>query len=252
MSSDKKPGYTHVGFEDGPVSEKQKRGAGVFTSVADKYDVMNDLMSFGVHRLWKRFVIDLAGVRPGERVLDVAGGTGDLTREFARAAGPKGQVILSDINAAMLGEGRKRLVDRGVVGVPLVQANAEKLPFAEGSFDCITIGFGLRNVTDKDAALRSMTRCLKPGGRLLVLEFSKPQSELLGKVYDQYSFKLLPLMGQLVARDADSYRYLAESIRMHPDQETLKGMLQNAGLSRVQVYNLTGGIVAVHRGFRLE
>lgn len=252
MSSDKKPGYTHFGFEDVPVSEKQKRVAGVFTSVANKYDVMNDLMSFGVHRLWKRFVIDLAGVRAGERVLDVAGGTGDLTREFARAAGPKGQVILSDINAAMLGEGRKQLVDRGVVGVPLVQANAEKLPFAEGSFDCITIGFGLRNVTDKDAALRSMTRCLKPGGRLLVLEFSKPQSPFLGKVYDQYSFKLLPLMGQLVARDADSYRYLAESIRMHPDQETLKGMLQNAGLSRVQVYNLTGGIVAVHRGFRLE
>jgi len=256
MSSEKKPpenaGYTHFGFEDVPVSEKQKRVAGVFTSVASKYDVMNDLMSFGVHRLWKRFVIDLAAVRSGERVLDVAGGTGDLTREFARAAGPKGLVVLSDINAAMLGEGRKRLVDRGVVGVPLAQANAEKLPFAEGSFDCITIGFGLRNVTDKDAALRSMTRCLKPGGRLLVLEFSKPQSELLGKVYDQYSFKLLPLMGQLVARDADSYRYLAESIRMHPDQATLKGMMEKAGLGRVQVYNLTGGIVAVHRGFRLE
>jgi len=256
MSSEKKPpenaGYTHFGFEDVPVSEKQKRVAGVFTSVASKYDVMNDLMSFGVHRLWKRFVIDLAAVRSGERVLDVAGGTGDLTREFARAAGPKGLVVLSDINAAMLGEGRKRLVDRGVVGVPLAQANAEKLPFAEGAFDCITIGFGLRNVTDKDAALRSMTRCLKPGGRLLVLEFSKPQSELLGKVYDQYSFKLLPLMGQLVARDADSYRYLAESIRMHPDQATLKGMMEKAGLGRVQVYNLTGGIVAVHRGFRLE
>jgi len=256
MSSEKKPpenaGYTHFGFEDVPVSEKQKRVAGVFTSVASKYDVMNDLMSFGVHRLWKRFVIDLAAVRSGERVLDVAGGTGDLTREFARAAGPKGLVVLSDINAAMLGEGRKRLVDRGVVGVPLAQANAEKLPFAEGSFDCITIGFGLRNVTDKDAALRSMTRCLKPGGRLLVLEFSKPQSELLGKVYDQYSFKLLPLMGQLVARDADSYRYLAESIRMHPDQATLKGMMEKAGLGRVQVYNLTGGIVAVHRGFRFE
>ncbi|HSW12953.1 MAG TPA: bifunctional demethylmenaquinone methyltransferase/2-methoxy-6-polyprenyl-1,4-benzoquinol methylase UbiE [Solimonas sp.] len=256
MSSEKKPpektGFTHFGFEDVPVSEKQKRVAGVFTSVASKYDVMNDLMSFGVHRIWKRFVIDLAGVRSGERVLDVAGGTGDLTREFARAAGPKGLVVLSDINAAMLGEGRKRLVDRGVVGVPLAQANAEKLPFAEGSFDCITIGFGLRNVTDKDAALRSMARCLKPGGRLLVLEFSKPQSELLGKVYDQYSFKLLPMMGQLVAQDADSYRYLAESIRMHPDQATLKGMMEKAGLGRVQYYNLTGGIVAVHRGFRLE
>ncbi|AXQ27413.1 bifunctional demethylmenaquinone methyltransferase/2-methoxy-6-polyprenyl-1,4-benzoquinol methylase UbiE [Solimonas sp. K1W22B-7] len=260
MSSENKPpqkdgnpsGTTHFGFQDVPTAEKQKRVAGVFTSVAGSYDIMNDLMSFGVHRIWKRFAIDLAGVRPGERVLDVAGGTGDLTREFARLAGPRGQVILTDINAAMLGEGRRALADRGVVGVPLVQANAEKLPFAEGSFDCITISFGLRNVTDKDAALRSMKRCLKPGGRLLVLEFSKPQSQLLGKVYDQYSFRLLPLMGQLVARDADSYRYLAESIRMHPDQETLKGMMQTAGLERVQIYNMTGGIVAVHRGFRLE
>ena len=250
MSSDKKPGYTHFGFEDVPVSEKQKRVAGVFTSVANKYDVMNDLMSFGVHRLWKRFVIDLAGVRPGERVLDVAGGTGDLTREFARAAGPKGQVVLSDINAAMLGEGRKRLIDRGVVGVPLVQANAEKLPFAEGSFDCITIGFGLRNVTDKDAALRSMKRCLKPGGRLLVLEFSKPQSALLGKVYDEYSFRLLPLMGQLVAQDADSYRYLAESIRMHPDQETLKEMVLSAGFTRCEYHDVMGGICAIHIGYK--
>jgi demethylmenaquinone methyltransferase/2-methoxy-6-polyprenyl-1,4-benzoquinol methylase len=256
MTSEQKPpstpGYTHFGYEQVPVTEKQQRVKGVFTSVARSYDVMNDLMSFGVHRLWKRFVIDLAGVRPGEKVLDVAGGTGDLTREFARAAGERGLVVLSDINAAMLGEGRKRLVDRGIVQVPLAQANAEKLPFAEGSFDCITIGFGLRNVTDKDAALRSMTRCLKPGGRLLVLEFSKPTNGALAKAYDEYSFRLLPLMGQLVARDADSYRYLAESIRMHPDQQTLKGMMENAGLSRVQVYNLTGGIVAVHRGFRLE
>jgi demethylmenaquinone methyltransferase/2-methoxy-6-polyprenyl-1,4-benzoquinol methylase len=245
-------GFTHFGYENVPVGDKQKRVEGVFTSVARKYDVMNDLMSLGIHRLWKRFVIDLAAVRPGESVLDVAGGTGDLTREFAKAAGPKGQVILSDINAAMLGEGRKRLLDRGVGGVPLVQANAEALPFADSSFDCITIGFGLRNVTDKDAALRSMTRCLKPGGRLLVLEFSKPQNATLGKVYDEYSFKLLPALGKLVANDADSYRYLAESIRMHPDQETLKGMMEAAGLGRVQVYNLTGGIVAVHRGFRLE
>ena len=244
--------YTHFGYEQVPVGEKRARVAGVFTSVAHKYDLMNDLMSFGIHRVWKRFAIDLAAVRPGERVLDVAGGTGDLTREFAKAAGPRGQVILSDINAAMLGEGRKRLIDRGIVNVPAVQANAEKLPFAEGSFDCITIAFGLRNVTDKDAALRSMTRCLKPGGRLLVVEFSKPQSPLLGKAYDEYSFRLLPLMGKLVAGDADSYRYLAESIRMHPDQETLKGMMEDAGLSRVQVYNLSGGIVAVHRGFRLE
>jgi demethylmenaquinone methyltransferase/2-methoxy-6-polyprenyl-1,4-benzoquinol methylase len=252
MSSKDKSATTHFGYEEVPVVEKQQRVAGVFTSVASKYDLMNDLMSMGVHRLWKRFVIDLAGVRPGERVLDVAGGTGDLTREFARAVGPTGMAVLSDINAAMLGEGRRRLLDKGVVGVPLAQANAEKLPFADASFDCITIGFGLRNVTDKDAALRSMKRCLKPGGRLLVLEFSKPLNAGLSKAYDQYSFKLLPMMGRLVAGDEASYRYLAESIRMHPDQETLKGMMQNAGLERVQVYNLTGGIVAVHRGFRLE
>jgi demethylmenaquinone methyltransferase/2-methoxy-6-polyprenyl-1,4-benzoquinol methylase len=243
---------THFGYQQVPLGEKRRRVAGVFTSVAHKYDLMNDLMSFGIHRVWKRFAVDLAGVRAGERVLDVAGGTGDLTREFAKAAGPKGQVILSDINAAMLGEGRKRLVDHGLLNVPLVQANAEQLPFEDGSFDCITIGFGLRNVTDKDAALRSMTRCLKPGGRLLVMEFSKPLNPMLGKAYDQYSFKLLPFMGRVVARDEDSYRYLAESIRMHPDQETLKRMMENAGLARVQVYNLSGGIVAVHRGFRLE
>ncbi len=252
MSSEHKPGHTHFGYEQVPVAEKQRRVAGVFTSVARRYDLMNDLMSLGIHRLWKRFVIDLAGVRPGERVLDVAGGTGDLSREFARAVGANGLAVLSDINAAMLGEGRRRLLDRGVVGVPLVQANAEKLPFAEGSFDCVTIGFGLRNVTDKDAALRSMTRCLKPGGRLLVLEFSKPLSETLSRVYDQYSFKLLPLMGRLVANDEESYRYLAESIRMHPDQATLKQMMEAAGLDRVQVYNMTGGIVAVHRGFRIR
>lgn len=250
MTQDQKT--THFGFQQVPVTEKQQRVAGVFSSVAAKYDLMNDLMSFGVHRLWKRFVIDLAGVRAGEKVLDVAGGTGDLTREFSRQVGERGLVVLSDINAAMLGEGRKRLVDRGVVSVPLAQANAEKLPFADNSFDCITIGFGLRNVTDKDAALRSMTRCLKPGGRLLVLEFSKPTIEPLAKIYDQYSFKLLPLMGQLVANDAGSYRYLAESIRMHPDQDTLKKMMEGAGLERVQVYNLTGGIVAVHRGFKLQ
>ena len=257
MTDDRKPQTpsgttTHFGYEQVPVSDKQRRVAGVFTSVARKYDVMNDLMSLGVHRLWKRFVIDLAGIRPGERVLDVAGGTGDLTREFAKAAGERGLVVLSDINAAMLGEGRRRLVDHGLVRVPVAQLNAEKLPFPDGSFDCITIGFGLRNVTDKDAALRSMTRCLKPGGRLLVLEFSKPTHAGLAKVYDEYSFRLLPLMGRLVANDADSYRYLAESIRMHPDQATLKGMMENAGLARVQVYNLTGGIVAVHRGFRVE
>jgi demethylmenaquinone methyltransferase/2-methoxy-6-polyprenyl-1,4-benzoquinol methylase len=247
-----KSGYTHFGYEEVPVGEKQKRVGAVFSSVARSYDVMNDLMSFGIHRIWKRFVIDLAGVRPGERVLDVAGGTGDLSREFRREAGGTGLVVLSDINAAMLDQGRARLADCGVVDVPLVQANAECLPFAEGSFDCITIGFGLRNVTDKDKALASMRRALKPGGRLLVLEFSKPLNKGLARVYDEYSFRLLPLMGRLVAKDADSYRYLAESIRMHPDQATLKGMMENAGLARVQVYNLTGGIVAVHRGYRLD
>jgi demethylmenaquinone methyltransferase/2-methoxy-6-polyprenyl-1,4-benzoquinol methylase len=244
-------GFTHFGFEEVPVADKQKRVGGVFSSVASRYDLMNDLMSMGVHRVWKRFAVDLAGVRAGERVLDVAGGTGDLAREFRKAAGPSGFVALADINAEMLGQGRERLADKGVVDVPLIQANAEQLPFAEGSFDCITIGFGLRNVTDKDKALASMTKALKPGGRLLVLEFSKPLNVGLSKVYDQYSFKLLPLMGRLVANDADSYRYLAESIRMHPDQDTLKGMMENAGLSRVQVYNLTGGIVAVHRGYNL-
>lgn len=247
-----KPGHTHFGYQEVPVDEKQKRVGEVFTSVARRYDVMNDLMSMGIHRLWKRFVVDLAGVRPGERVLDVAGGTGDLTYAFAKKVGRSGLVVLSDINASMLEEGRRRLADRGLVGVPAVQANAEMLPFVEGSFDLVTIGFGLRNVTDKDAALRSMTRMLKPGGRLLVLEFSKPTSALLSKAYDEYSFKLLPLMGRIVANDEASYRYLAESIRMHPDQETLKRMMQAAGLARCQVYNLTGGIVAVHRGFRLE
>lgn len=251
-SQDKPGPTTHFGYQQVPVGEKRQRVAGVFDSVASKYDVMNDLMSFGVHRLWKRFVIDLAGVRAGEKVLDVAGGTGDLSREFSKLVGPRGLVVLSDINAAMLGEGRRRLADKGVVDLPIVQANAETLPFAEGSFDCITIGFGLRNVTDKDKALRSMCRALKPGGRLLVLEFSKPTSQTLSQIYDQYSFKLLPLMGRLVANDEASYRYLAESIRMHPDQQTLKSMMDAAGFGRTQVYNLTGGVVAVHRGFRFE
>jgi demethylmenaquinone methyltransferase/2-methoxy-6-polyprenyl-1,4-benzoquinol methylase len=250
--SDTRAGYTHFGYEEVPVGEKQKRVGAVFSSVAARYDLMNDLMSLGIHRLWKRFAIELAGVRPGEYVLDVAGGTGDLAREFRNAAGAQGLVLLTDINAEMLQQGRARLADHGIVDLPLVQLNAEKLPFAEGSFDCITISFGLRNVTDKDAALRSMTRALKPGGRLLVLEFSKPQSEGLSKLYDQYSFKVLPLLGRYVARDEASYRYLAESIRMHPDQQTLKGMMESAGLARVQIYNLTGGIVALHRGFRLE
>jgi demethylmenaquinone methyltransferase/2-methoxy-6-polyprenyl-1,4-benzoquinol methylase len=243
---------THFGYETVDVKEKAKRVAGVFHSVASKYDVMNDLMSMGVHRLWKRFTIELAGVGKGDRVLDLAGGTGDLALRFSRLAGPEGEVVLSDINASMLEQGRIRLTDEGVVGnIRYAQANAEALPFPDDYFDCITIAFGLRNVTDKDQALKSMLRVLKPGGRLLVLEFSKPTNEPLTKLYDFYSFKALPLMGKLVANDADSYRYLAESIRMHPDQQTLKEMMEEAGFQRVEFFNLTGGIVALHRGYKL-
>jgi demethylmenaquinone methyltransferase/2-methoxy-6-polyprenyl-1,4-benzoquinol methylase len=241
---------THFGFEEVPVAEKQRRVGAVFSSVAPRYDLMNDLMSFGIHRLWKRFTVGLAAVRSGEFVLDVAGGTGDLARAFRERVGARGLVVLADINFEMLDEGRAALADRGIVDIPLLQANAEQLPLREASFDCITIGFGLRNVTDKAAALRAMTQALKPGGRLIVLEFSRPLYAPLKKVYDQYSFRALPLLGKWVAGDADSYRYLAESIRMHPDQATLKGMMEDAGLDRVQVYNLTGGIVAVHRGYR--
>ena len=210
-------------------------------------------MSGGIHRLWKRFTIELSAVRPGQTVLDIAGGTGDLAAKFSRLVGPEGQVILADINAAMLTVGRDRLIDKGATGnVQVVQADAQQLPFDDNSIDCITIAFGLRNVTDKEAALRSMRRVLKPGGRLLVLEFSKPTSAGLSRLYDQYSFKVLPMLGRYVAKDEAAYRYLAESIRMHPDQETLKGMMENAGLERCQVYNMTGGIVACHRGYRLS
>jgi demethylmenaquinone methyltransferase/2-methoxy-6-polyprenyl-1,4-benzoquinol methylase len=243
---------TDFGFQKVPWGEKQKRVGAVFDSVAGRYDLMNDLMSFGIHRLWKKFTVELAAVRAGERVLDLAGGTGDLSAALAARVGTHGRVVCSDINASMLGIGRQRLTDRGVIGnVDYVQANAEKLPFADHSFDCVTIGFGLRNVTDKAAALASMYRVLRPGGRLLVLEFSKPRLPGLSQLYDQYSFHVLPLMGRLVAHDADSYRYLAESIRMHPDQETLKQMMEQAGYARCQFYNLTGGIVAVHRGYKL-
>lgn len=243
---------THFGFQQVPVTEKAKRVAGVFHAVADKYDVMNDVMSFGIHRLWKRQTILEAGAKRGSRILDLAGGTGDLASKFARIVGEEGEVVLSDINASMLMKGRERLTDMGIGGnVDYVQANAECLPFADNYFDVITIAFGLRNVTDKDAALRSMFRVLKPGGRLLILEFSKPVAPGLAPLYDQYSFKLLPLMGKIIADDADSYRYLAESIRMHPDQETLKGMMMAAGFERVQYTNMTGGIVALHKGFKL-
>lgn len=243
---------THFGYQEVPVDEKATRVAGVFDSVAARYDVMNDLMSLGIHRLWKRLAIERAGVRPGHSVLDIAGGTGDLTLKFSRLVGPRGRVVLADINESMLRVGRDKLLDQGVDGnVDYVQANAECLPFPDNTFDCITIAFGLRNVTNKDAALRSMTRTLKPGGRLLVLEFSTPINALLSKAYDEYSFRVLPKMGELVAGDGDSYRYLAESIRVHPDQETLKEMMQGAGLERVEYTNLTGGIVALHRGIKL-
>lgn len=242
---------TDFGFRTVAKDEKQAMVANVFHSVAAKYDVMNDLMSFGIHRIWKRFTIDCSGVRRGQRVLDLAGGTGDLAAKFSRMVGEQGQVVLADINDSMLKMGREKLRDRGVVGnINYVQANAEALPFPDNYFDCITISFGLRNVTDKDKALRSMFRVLKPGGRLLVLEFSKPLLEPLSKAYDAYSFHVLPKIGELVVKDADSYRYLAESIRMHPDQETLKGMMSNAGFDNVTYFNLTGGIVALHRGFK--
>lgn len=242
---------THFGFEQVNVNEKAGRVAGVFHSVAARYDLMNDLMSGGIHRLWKRFTIESAAVRPGQRILDIAGGTGDLTLKFSKLVGEEGLVVLADINDSMLNVGRDRLIDRGVAGnVEYLQCDAQYLPFPDNYFDCITIAFGLRNVTDKDLALRSMERILKPGGRLLILEFSKPTSNLLGEVYDTYSFKLLPFMGKLVTNDADSYRYLAESIRMHPDQETLKSMMQEAGLVNCSYTNMTGGIVALHKGFK--
>lgn len=242
---------THFGYQEVPVEEKAGRVAEVFHSVAARYDVMNDLMSGGIHRLWKRFTIELSGARPGQKILDIAGGTGDLTARFSRIVGASGQVVLADINESMLRVGRDRLLDRGIAGnVVPVQADAQYLPFPDKTFDCITIAFGLRNVTDKDLALRSMLRVLKPGGRLLVLEFSKPESKLLEKVYDQYSFRLLPFMGKLVANDAESYRYLAESIRMHPDQETLKQMMEDAGFVDCEFHNMTGGIVALHRGIK--
>jgi len=239
---------THFGFRTVAKDEKQEMVAEVFHSVAAKYDLMNDLMSFGIHRIWKRFTIDCSGVRQGQRVLDLAGGTGDLTAKFSRLVGEKGEVVLADINDSMLKMGREKLRNLGIVGnVNYVQANAEALPFPDNYFDCITISFGLRNVTEKEKALRSMFRVLKPGGRLLVLEFSKPVLKPLSKAYDTYSFHILPRIGELVAQDAESYRYLAESIRMHPDQETLKGMMADAGFENVTYHNLTGGIVALHR-----
>lgn len=241
----------HFGFRTVGKEDKADLVANVFHSVASKYDLMNDLMSFGIHRVWKRFTIEASSVRRSQRVLDLAGGTGDLTAKFSRLVGEKGEVILADINDSMLKIGREKLRDLGIVGnVSYVQANAEELPFPDNYFDCITVSFGLRNVTDKDKALRSMHRVLKPGGRLLVLEFSKPVIEPLNKAYDAYSFHILPRIGRAIVSDADSYRYLAESIRMHPDQETLKSMMENAGIEQVSYTNMTGGIVALHKGFK--
>jgi demethylmenaquinone methyltransferase/2-methoxy-6-polyprenyl-1,4-benzoquinol methylase len=249
--SDKQPPKVDFGYEQVPSGEKAGRVRAVFDSVADNYDLMNDLMSGGMHRLWKRFTLSQAALRPGQRALDVAGGTGDLALGLARQVGGEGLVVLSDINWEMLSRGRDRLLDAGVTGnVGFVQANAERLPFADASFDCVTIGFGLRNVTDKPAALASMRRVLRPGGQLLVLEFSRPAAGLK-PFYDLYSFKVLPLIGRVVARDADSYRYLAESIRMFPDQPTLAGMMRDAGFEDCRWHNLTGGVVALHRGYAL-
>jgi demethylmenaquinone methyltransferase/2-methoxy-6-polyprenyl-1,4-benzoquinol methylase len=239
------------GYEQVPAQEKARRVRAVFDSVADKYDIMNDLMSAGVHRLWKRYALSQTGLRPGMRALDVAGGTGDLAAGMAQQVGEQGLVVLSDINEAMLSVGRDRLLDRGIVrNVQFSLANAECLPFADETFDCVTIGFGLRNVTDKPAALASMRRVLKPGGRLLILEFSKPVLPGLKPVYDAYSFSVLPWLGARIAKDPDSYRYLAESIRRFPDQETLAGMMRAAGLEDCRYHNLSGGIVALHKGFR--
>jgi len=243
---------THFGYQTVETGKKKELVGEVFDSVADRYDVMNDLMSFGIHRLWKRFTINQTGVRAGQSVLDLAGGTGDLAAKLYQRVGSSGTVVLSDINQSMLGVGRDRMINQGIVGnMQYALADAEQLPFAPGSFHCVTMAFGLRNVTNKQRALESVFSTLKPGGRMLVLEFSKPVLPLLSKAYDAYSFTALPAMGKLVANDADSYRYLAESIRKHPDQETLLGMMQQAGFERCEYHNLTGGVVALHKGFKL-
>jgi demethylmenaquinone methyltransferase / 2-methoxy-6-polyprenyl-1,4-benzoquinol methylase len=239
---------THFGFKTVAEADKAKKVGEVFHSVASKYDLMNDVMSAGMHRGWKRFAVEISGVRSGDKVLDIAGGSGDLSKLFAKKVGTEGQVILTDINASMLAVGRDRMLDAGLQ-VPALQCDAEKLPFPDQYFDCVIVAFGLRNMTHKDLALAEMQRVLKVGGRLLVLEFSKVWQPL-SKIYDVYSFKLLPLMGKLLAHDAESYQYLAESIRMHPDQETLKQMMVDAGLSKVDYYNLSAGVVALHKGYK--
>jgi demethylmenaquinone methyltransferase/2-methoxy-6-polyprenyl-1,4-benzoquinol methylase len=243
---------THFGYRQVPVDEKAVRVREVFDSVASRYDIMNDLMSLGIHRLWKRHAIALAGVRRGQRVLDLAAGTGDLAARFSGIVGATGQVVMSDINAAMLTRGRERLTDQGRIGnLHYALANAERLPFGSDHFDCVTIAFGLRNVTHKEWAIAEMYRVLRPGGRALILEFSHPTSKAFSRLYDIYSFNVLPTLGRLVTNDAESYQYLAESIRMHPDQETLRAMMQTAGFERCDFFNLTGGVVAIHRGYKL-
>ncbi len=239
---------THFGYQQVPEEEKARRVGEVFRSVAPSYDVMNDLMSLGLHRVWKRFTLEMSGVREGSRVLDVASGSGDLAAAFAKRAGPTGQVWMTDINAAMLGVGRDKMIDTGVFA-PLALCDAEKLPFASETFDCVSVAFGLRNMTRKDAALAEMARVTRPGGRVLVLEFSRPWKPL-SRAYDAYSFNVLPALGKYIAKDEAAYRYLAESIRMHPDQETLKSMMETAGLERVDYFNLTAGVVALHRGYK--
>lgn len=249
-NQDNKP-TTHFGFQEVPLKEKADRVAEVFHSVANKYDLMNDVMSLGMHRLWKRFTLTQSGVRSGHSVLDIAGGTGDLAKEFANKVGKEGLVILADINDKMLIQGRERLTNEGVVGnIQFVQADAEQLPFPDNYFDCITIAFGLRNVTNKENALCSMYRILKPGGKLLVLEFSKPTIPVLNKIYDEYSFKIIPKLGEWICNDRESYQYLVESIRMHPDQEALKALMSKSGFEDVEYHNLTGGVVALHKGFK--
>lgn len=251
MASDDSENKTHFGFEKVSFGEKTQRVANVFHSVATHYDLMNDLMSFGIHRLWKRFSIELASIRNDQSVLDLAAGTGDLSLKIAPLMGEKGRLIVTDINESMLPIARKRMIDRGwVENIFYIQVNAEAIPFNDNTFDCVTIGFGLRNVTHKEQALKEIYRVLKPGGKLVILEFSHPTLPLLKNIYDIYSFKVLPLLGQYVAGDADSYRYLAESIRIHPDQETLCQMLNEAQFENCDYHNLTGGVVAIHRGYK--
>ena len=249
--SQEKQETTHFGYKEVPASEKAGKVAEVFHSVADKYDIMNDVMSFGIHRVWKKIAIETVRARPGQRILDLAGGTGDLAAEMSKRVGDTGEIVLGDINASMLSVGRDRLTDKGLIkNIRYVQANAQYLPFPDNHFDCITIAFGLRNVTDKQMALESMFRVLKPGGKLIVLEFSKPVLPGLKSIYDFYSFKILPKMGQLIANDAESYQYLSESIRMHPGQDELKAMMEAAGFDRCDYTNMSGGIVAMHRGYK--